>query len=269
MPRPPSRVATRLKWTAFGVCVVLAIVAALIGLRSPMLHEYEYQEDLYVGLDGSATVYVSASLPALVALHGFDLPTSASAPFDRAKIRDLFAGPGVTVGAMSTWRRHGRRFVSVRLDVRGIRNLAASRPFANDTFEFGRAGTGFRLAEHVGAWSIRPIPNVGWNGGELVGFRWHIPSKIDDHNTREENFLRGNILVWEQPLSDRLAGTPLEMKVRMQSRTILYGALWLFATSAASALVVVGLIVWWVVSRGRRTGRPVVRRPEHGPQAKA
>ncbi len=242
----------RLKWTAFIVCFVLAIVAALLGLRSPMLHEYEYEEDLYVGLDGRATVYVSASLPALVALHGFDLPTDPAARIDRAKLRELFAAPGVTVGSLSAWRRFGRRFVTVRLDADDVRRLPAARMFANDSYEFGRAGSGFRLAERVGPWVTKPIPDVGWDGSELVGFRWHIPSRIDAHNTREENFLRGNILVWEQPLAARLAGEPVEMKVRMQGRTILYGALWLFATSAATAVVVFGLLLWWVATRGRR-----------------
>jgi hypothetical protein len=257
-PRPPrsqSRFVTRLRWTAFGFCAVLATLGALLGLRSPMLHQYEYQEDVYVGLDASATVYVSASLPALVALHGFDLPTSPSALVDRTSVRRQFAGPGVTVGSMSLWRRHGRRFVTVRLDVRDIRRLPASRAFANDTFEFGRAGAGFRLAERLGPWPTRPIPEIGWDGSEMVGFRWHIPSRIEVHNTRAEDFLRGNILVWEQPLAARLAGTPLEMKVRMEGRTILYSALWLFATSVASAVVVVGLVVWWIMTRGRGTGR--------------
>ena len=50
--------------TALVVCVLLAIIATLLGLRSPMVHQYEYQEDVYVSLDGTASVYVSASLPA-------------------------------------------------------------------------------------------------------------------------------------------------------------------------------------------------------------
>ena len=63
----PSRRARQLKIIALVVCILLAILGALLGLRSPMLHQYEYQEDLYVSLDGSASVYVSGSLPVLAA----------------------------------------------------------------------------------------------------------------------------------------------------------------------------------------------------------
>ena len=40
---------------------------------------YEYEEELYLGLDGSATLNVNASVPALVALRGVDLNQSARA----------------------------------------------------------------------------------------------------------------------------------------------------------------------------------------------
>lgn len=245
--------------TALAVCVVLAIAGALLGLRSPMLHQYEYQEDLYLALDGSASVFVSASLPALVALYGMDLSTDPRSPVDRTRIRNLFGGPGVEVSAVRTWRRWGRRFVTVRLDVADVRRLPAARPFSRHVFEFGPVPSGYRFAERLGPSANRAVGPVGWNGRELVGFRWHIPSRIESKNTREENFLRGNILVWEQPLKARLAGAPLvkdpagqhpaDMEVQMQPRSILYSALWLFGVSALSALLVLALLLWWVVSR--------------------
>jgi len=256
--RPASRQAARLKWIAVIVCIVLAVIATLLGLRSPMVHQYEYQEDLYVSLDGKASIYVSASLPALVALHGMVLPTDPRSPLDRAQIRRAFNLPGVSLSAISTWRRHGRRFVSVRLDTADIRRLPAVGPFAAAAFEFGRAKDGYRLLERLGAASNREVGDVGWTGRELVGFRWHIPSRVERFNTPGENFLRGNILVWEQPLRRRLAGEPLLMDVQMAGETILSTALWLFLVSVVSALVVVALLVGWVV-RGRRPGVTAVR----------
>src|SRR5512133_1712220 len=118
VPRPlrASKQARRLKWSALVVCVVLAVIATLLGLRSPMVHQYEYQEDVYLSLDGRASVYVSASLPALVALHGMDLSCDPRSFVDREKVRQAFAGRGVTVSAISSWRRWGRRFVTVRVD---------------------------------------------------------------------------------------------------------------------------------------------------------
>ncbi len=238
-----------------------------------MLHQYEYQEDVYLALDGSASVYVSASLPSLVALDGMDLPTDPRATIDRGKIRAAFTAPGVTVSAIRTWRRWGRRFVTVGVDVEDIRRLSAATPFAKQVFEFGRVPSGYRFAEYLGPAVNRPVGDVGWDGRELVGFRWHIASKIERHNTRDENFLRGNILVWEQPLAKRLGGAPLiapaaddpagmkrlpDMEVVMEPTSILSGALWLFGVSAITALAVVALLLWWVASRGKRrlSGRP-------------
>ncbi len=252
-PRASNR-ARRLKLTALLVCVALAIIGGLLGLRSPMLHQYEYQEDLYLSLDGSASMFVSGSLPALVALYGLDLSTDPRSPVDRAAIRRMFGAPGVDVSAIRTWRRWGRRFVMVRLDTADVRRLPAARPFAGAAFDYLRSRSGYTLTERLGPAVNRPVGSVGWNGRELVGFRWHIPSRIENKNTREENFLRGNILVWEQSLRARLQSTPQVMYVEMQPQSILYGALWLFAVSAVSALAVVALVVAWVA---HARGRPV------------
>jgi hypothetical protein len=257
--RPASRQATRLKWAAVVVCVVLGVVATLVGLRSPMVHQYEYQEDVYVSLDGKASIYVSASLPALVALHAMDLPTDPRSPLDRAQVRRAFDMRGVTLSAISTWRRHGRRFVTVRLDAPDIRHLPAIGPFAAAAFEFGRAKDGYRLVERLGGSSNHPVGDVGWTGRELVGFRWHIPSRVERYNAPEENFLRGNILVWEQPLRKRLAGEPMLMDVLMAGETILSNALWLFLVSAVSAVVVVAVLVGWVVRRRRPAAATTVQ----------
>ena len=42
----------------------------------------------------------------------------------------------------------------------------------------------------------------------------------------------------------------------MDATSILYTTLWLFAGAFAAAVVVLCLIVWWTVRRGRRTGVP-------------
>jgi hypothetical protein len=254
MPLPPrpraSKQARRLKAAVVVACVLLALVATLLGLRSPMVHQYEYQEDLYVSLDGRASVYVSASLPALVALHGMKLSVDPRSAFDRAQIQRAFSGPGVTISAISTWRRHRRRFVSVRLDTADIRRLPAVAPFAAASFEFSRVKDGYRLLERLGASADQSVGNVGWTGGELVGFRWHIPSRVERYNTPEENFLRGNILVWEQPLRDRLRGVPLTLDARMETQSILYRTLWLFGATFVAVAVGFVIVIWWVFRRG-------------------
>ena len=63
---------------------------------------------------------------------------------------------------------------------------------------------------------------------------------------------RGNILTWEQRLTDRRAGTPIEMDVRMDAQSILYHTLWLFGGAFVAAVLALALIVWLTVRRGRR-----------------
>ena len=49
----------------------------------------------------------------------------------------------------------------------------------------------------------------------------HLPSKITYHNAGAANLRRGNILVWEQSLGDRLRGEPLVLDARCR-RTRFY-----------------------------------------------
>ena len=86
-----------------------------------------------------------------------------------------------------------------------------------------------------------------------MGYRLHLPSKIAYHNAGKDNLLRGNILAWEQTLTDRLAGVPLEMEARVEPTSILYHTIWLFLGSVAAAFTVLALIIWWVVKKGKDT----------------
>jgi hypothetical protein len=63
---------------------------------------------------------------------------------------------------------------------------------------------------------------------------------------------RGNILRWEQRLSDRVAGVPVDMDVRMDSESILYRTLGLFAGAFIAAMLVMAGIIWWTIRRERR-----------------
>jgi hypothetical protein len=93
--------------------------------------------------------------------------------------------------------------------------------------------------------------DVGWDGSELIGFRMHLPSRIVYHNAPSRQVERGNILSWEQPLRARLAGTPIEMEVRMEPGSILFRTLFVFGTAAAAALALLAAAIWWVWRKGR------------------
>ena len=50
--------------------LVLAAVLASIACGNVIARKYEYEEEIFLALDGSATVHVNASVPALVAQPG-------------------------------------------------------------------------------------------------------------------------------------------------------------------------------------------------------
>lgn len=220
---------------------------------------YEYEEDMTLALDGSATITVNASIPALAALRGLDIATSAGR-VDRDKVRAAFETPVSDVTRVSRpWRREGRPFVQVRVSVPDIRRLSEAAPFAWSRYELAGKDGEHTFRQTVGPSALKPgtLKNVGWNGSELVAFRVHLPSRILEHNSRDvetdetSTVQRGNILAWEQHLADRLDGKPVTIAVRMSSQSILYRTLWLFAGAFAAAVLLLAGIVVWTMRRGR------------------
>ena len=237
------------------LALALAVTNAACGGTS-LFRQYEYEEELYVSLDGSATVYVNTSVAALDALRGATLSTSPTARVDRDAVRAFYTSPDTHVTWVRESRRQGRRFVHVRLDADDITRLSIAPPFAWSSYAFRREGDEFVYKQTVGAPAARAVGEVGWNGRELVAFRLHLPSKINFHNTGTD-VRRGNILVWEQPLADRLHGAPLVLDARMQTQSILFRTLWLFGVTFVTVVVAFVAVIWWVLRRGPRHAETV------------
>ncbi len=233
-----------------GLCVLCVLfVSSACGRGGGLFRQYEYEEEAYLSLDGSATVYVNSSLAALNALRGTTFDASPAARVDRGAVRAYYSSANAHVLWVRESRRSNRRFVHVRLDVDDIRRLGEVAPFAWSTYQFNRDGSLYLYRQTVGASAGKDVGNVGWNLREIVAFRLHLPSKITYHNTRRE-VGRGNILVWEQSLADRLRSVPLVLDARMEAQSILYRTLWLFGLTFLAVAVAFGLVIWWVVRRG-------------------
>jgi hypothetical protein len=250
--------------------VAAAAVTACSGRSGPLGPQYEYEEDLTLSLDGSGTLVVNASVPALVALHGLQLSTDLRTRADQLKndIRALYSSPSAQVLRVSNWTRHGRRYVGIRLHVIDIRTLPQALPFAWSKYDLREAGEQVIYKHALARAGPRTmaVPDAGWKGNEIIGFRLHLPARIRFHNSRdfETNVprqpSRGNILTWEQRMSDRLAGKPIAyaedhtpdvMEVRMDRQSILYTTLWLFGFAFLAALLVLGGLIWLTMRRGR------------------
>ena len=235
------------------IALIGAVISATVacGGGAGLFRQYEYEEDMYLSLDGTATVYVNSSIAALNALRDTSFDASPTARVDRDAVRDYFTTPVTHVTrAVTTSRRDNRQFVHVRLDADDVRRLGETTPFAWSAYRFTKDGNLFVYRQTIGAPAGAQPPSAAWTGREIVAFRLHLPSKIWYHNAGEGNFRRGNILVWEQALGDRLSGAPLVVEARMESESILYRTLWLFAATFVAVAVLFGLVIWWVFRRG-------------------
>ena len=243
----------RIGGPALRVGVPLVVIGMLSGAcgSASLFRQYEYEEEMYLSLDGSATLYVNTSIAALNALRGTRFDASPAGRFDRDVFRAYFTSPGTHVTRVTSSRRSGRRFVHVRLDADDVRKLAAAAPFAWSTYHLDRDGEQFFYRQDVGAAAGGDAGSVRWNGQELVAFRMHMPSKIDFHNTPTHEVGRGNILVWEQRLADRLRGEPLSIQARIQTQSILYRTLWLFGITFVAVAVLFAALIWWILQRGK------------------
>ena len=228
--------------------LVLIAVLASIACGNVIARKYEYEEEVFLDLDGSATVYVNASVPALVSLRGLALPTDARARLDRQVVRDMYETPVSHVASVTTSRREGRRYVHLRLTVDDIRKLSEAPPFEWSTYRFLEGDGQVEFSQTLRASVGQSVGNIGWDGTELIAVRLHLPSEVTFNNSPSPR-MRGNILVWEQLLTDRVKGSPLEVQARMGNQSILFRTLALFG--AMGVLVVLTFIaaIWYVRSR--------------------
>jgi len=230
-------------------CVLALIVASVACGGTGVFRQYEYEEEIYLSLDGTATVYINSSIPALNALRGTSFDSSPAARVDRDAVRAYYSAPATHVSWVRPSRRSNRRFVHIRLEVDDVRRLGEAAPFAWATYRFGEDDDLFIYKQTVGAAAGKDAGKIGWTGRETVAFRLHLPSKIRWNNSRRP-IGRGNILAWEQPLTDRLRGVPLEIEARMDPESILYRTLWLFGATFLAVAVGFGIVIWWVMRRG-------------------
>jgi hypothetical protein len=244
--------ASRRRWLGFLRLAVVAAALAGASCSNVISRKYEYEEDVYLRLDGSATIYVNAAVPALVALRDAPLPVDPAARLDRNDVRAFYQGAAARVASVSTSRRENRRYVHLRLETDDIRQLSSQAPFAWSTYGLAEKDGALVFTQRLGASAGKDVGTVGWTGDERVAVRLHLPSRIPFHNAPSKTIERGNIITWEQPLTARLKGEPLTIEVHMERASILFQTLALFGAMAALALATLALAIWWVWRKGKR-----------------
>ena len=241
-------------------CVLAA--ATVAACSNPLGRQYEYDEQTYLAVDGSATVVVNSSLPALVALRGASLDPKPDGSADRDAIRQMYQSAGCAVDKVGRfWYRRGRRFVQVQVSTNDVRTLSKCALLSWSAYSLGpddEAPGGLRFQQTVSPPAGKDPGAVNWDGSELMAFKLHAPSKIRFQNVKKLDGTngsteRGNILTWEQTLADRRAGKPIDMVVRMEATSILYTTVWLFVGAFTAAVLVLVLLIWITIRKGRRT----------------
>jgi hypothetical protein len=230
------------------LALVLLSVLTSLACANVIARKYEYEEEVFLALDGSATVYVNASVPALVALRGFKLPLDPAARLDRMLVRDLYQTPVSSVESVTVSRREGRRYVHLRLDVPDVRRLGDAAPFAWSRYRYLEGDNRFEYGQEMSAAAGTDVGDVGWDGDELVAVRVHFPSRVHDNNSPIP-IARGNIIAWEQPLAERVKGVPLTIEASMEKDSILFRTLALFAAMGALVVLTFAGFIWFVRSR--------------------
>jgi len=250
-----------IRWMRAGwlAVVIVVVFVAASGCGRFFGREYEYEEQLYLSADGSATLTVDASVAALIALRGFALDPSPRALLDPARVRALYESATCHVTRVPRpWYRNGRRFVQVQMRIDDVRQLASCAAMSWSTYALEHRDGQIWFSQRMGASANGDPGPVNWSGGELIAVKLHLPSKILFHNARRLSDHmpaepdRGNIVTWEQTLTDRRGGVPIEIQVQMEEQSILYRTLWMFFGSFAAAVTVLVLLIAWTVRKGRR-----------------
>lgn len=248
----------------FARASLVALMTSALFIASctnPLARQYEYEEQLYLKVDGSATVVVDASLPALVLLRGASFDPSLSGSTDRAGVRRLYESAGCPIDSVSRlWERRGRRFAQIQISVKDLKTLPACPLLSWSTYSLTphpAQPQQLKYLQTLGPPAGRDPGAVNWDGSELVAFKVHAPSRVHFHSVKKLDGSdgdpeRGNILTWEQTLADRRAGRPLTMEVHMETTSILYTTLWLFGGAFVAAVILLVTLIWLTIRRGRK-----------------
>ena len=224
----------------------LAVVLLLLaGLRSCL--RYEYEHEIWLEVDGSGRVVVTGRPELWAAFKG--LPDGADEDALARRARALFERSGLRVRRVDVTHRRGHAYLYVSAAFDDVNRVGGSPAFPDLVIALRPDGERLRLQ---GSWrrpsSATASPAVDEG---LMAVRFHLPSKVYQHDNAADGLERGNILGWRQGVADGLAGHALAFGAVMDRRSIFYSTVGLFAGAVVLALGLLALVVFLV----RRAGR--------------
>jgi len=223
---------------------------AVLLLASPLTGclAYEFDQELWLRVDGSGTVNVTGRPELWSAFKLGDAgDPQALTP---GALRVLFEHSGLRVREATRTRRDGRPYLFVSADFDDVNRLGGTPAFPDLVIGLRREGEELVLEGRWTAVATRAPPEV--RSDELVAIRFHLPARIHSHRNAADGVERGNIVSWRQSLGAALAGEPLEFGARMEDTSILRTTLLVFLGAGALGLGLVGVGLWLFWRRGRR-----------------
>lgn len=213
---------------------------------------YEYEEEIFLEVDGSGRFRVSGSAEALESIHGLEKA-------DAAVMERYFEDPSVALASVRENEKNGRRFVHVQGRFSHWSDVCRHPAFAERGCGLIETQDGLKLRFSLPPLS-RPPPDSS-DEEAILAVRFHIPSTVTYHNAAR-GIERGNILRWERPLWSHSGEEPLEITVEFDRRSVLSATVRILVLALSTVVVAILVAVGAMVRKGRRELAQEVRRPE-------
>lgn len=192
---------------------------------------YEYEEEIFLEVEGSGRIRMSGSTDAIEALHG------------TGDARSLFVGDGVVVDSVRETERGGRKLLHVQATFADWQSLCQVPAFQGRACRFTRSETDRELELSIpSAPAEAPV-----NRDAPAAFRFHFPSAVRYHNS-PSGIERGNIVSWKRAFD----GPPLDIRVRFDRRTLLAERVSVMGKALFLVVASIGTALLWMRRKGRR-----------------
>lgn len=219
----------------------MRLLSVLLALFVAGCTSYEYEEEVFLEVDGSGEIRMSGSTAAIHAIHHVDDGAS------RAKA--LFEAEGVEIVSARETERERRKFVHVEARFGDWDALCRTPAFRGRVCRLTKGEEG--LALELSLPSPREAAPDDLDPHAILALRYHFPSTIHYHNS-PGGIERGNILAWKHTLREHFAGRPLDVEVRFDRRTILQATVSVLGVSLALVLATIAIALGLMVRKGRR-----------------
>ena len=203
---------------------------------------YEYEEEVFLRLDGSGRFRVSGSREALGTLLPLSRVTVET-------VRDHFDEPQVELDSVRETERDGRSFIHVQARFSDWSRLCEHPAFSgrNCSLVIGPDVLEIEATVPGPQWSGR----VATDPDAPIAFRIHFPSTVAFHNSPNE-IERGNIVRWQRSMGEHFAREPLVIQARFEKRSVLETTVMVLIAAVSLVAVAITGAILLMVRKGRR-----------------